>query len=112
MIYFQEAAFGDLYSWQRQNLSDAEEFILHDGPPYANGKTHMGHALNKILKDFTIRYQLLSGNLINYVPGWDCHGLPIEIKALEAVGSNQSKLNAIEIRKRGEAILLKNEYIL
>lgn len=56
-------------------------FILHDGPPYANGCLHMGHALNKFLKDVTIRYKILCGYQVNFVPGWDCHGLPIELKA-------------------------------
>lgn len=59
----------------------------------------MGHAVNKILKDFTIRYQMLSGNLIHYIPGWDCHGLPIEVKALESV--SQQLKDPVEIRKRG-----------
>lgn len=104
LIYydFQNASFGALYSWQRKALGDAEEFVLHDGPPYANGRTHMGHALNKILKDFTNRYQLLSGKLVHYTPGWDCHGLPIEMKALEAVGKNTSNLNAVDIREKGK----------
>ncbi len=98
----QNASFDDLYSWQRKALSGKEEFILHDGPPYANGRTHMGHALNKILKDFTNRYHLLAGKQINYIPGWDCHGLPIEIKALESLGSKVSDLNALEIREKGK----------
>lgn len=59
-----------------------ELFTLHDGPPYANGDTHMGHALNKILKDFIVRYNLLLGKKAKYVPGWDTHGLPIELKVL------------------------------
>lgn len=73
----------DLYAWQRQNRSDHTAFVLHDGPPYANGDLHIGHALNKILKDITNRCQLLKGRRVDYVPGWDCHGLPIELRALE-----------------------------
>ena len=53
-------------------------FILHDGPPYANGNIHIGHALNKILKDFIVRYKSMTGNYCPYIPGWDAHGLPIE----------------------------------
>lgn len=63
------------------------DFILHDGPPYANGPIHFGHALNKVLKDFIVRFQKLQGKDISFIPGWDCHGLPIE---LSAVGDNLS----------------------
>ncbi|XP_030762907.1 isoleucine--tRNA ligase, mitochondrial [Sitophilus oryzae] len=87
--------FNQLYNWQDQHL-DNPKFILHDGPPYANGKTHMGHAINKILKDVILRYKVLSKTKVNYIPGWDCHGLPIELKAL----SNNSKLDALEIRTK------------
>lgn len=72
-----------LYAWQRQNLT-GKEFVLHDGPPYANGDVHMGHAVNKILKDFIIRHQITNRNRVHYIPGWDCHGLPIELKAKKA----------------------------
>ena len=72
----------DLYTWQRANRT-GNDFVLHDGPPYANGDLHIGHALNKILKDITCRIQLSQGKRVSYVPGWDCHGLPIELKALE-----------------------------
>ncbi|XP_049879841.1 isoleucine--tRNA ligase, mitochondrial [Pectinophora gossypiella] len=76
------AQFSELYSWQREHLS-GPEFVLHDGPPYANGDLHMGHAVNKIIKDINNRSQVLQGNKVHYVPGWDCHGLPIELKALQ-----------------------------
>lgn len=69
-----------LYNWQRSNLH-VNEFVLHDGPPYANGDVHMGHAVNKILKDFVLRHHIVHGNRVHYRPGWDCHGLPIELKA-------------------------------
>ncbi|CAM9995406.1 unnamed protein product, partial [Scytosiphon promiscuus] len=62
-----------------------EKFVLHDGPPYANGDLHIGHALNKILKDFINRYQMLKGRKVSYVPGWDCHGLPIELKVCPTI---------------------------
>ncbi|VDC07472.1 unnamed protein product [Peniophora sp. CBMAI 1063] len=73
-----------LYRWQRENVT-GPKFVLHDGPPYANGDLHMGHALNKIIKDIINRYQLSMGRNVHYVPGWDCHGLPIENKALQSV---------------------------
>src|SRR3989338_3653606 len=62
----------------RQARQGKKKFILHDGPPYANGPIHIGHALNKILKDVILRYRTMSGYDSPYVPGWDCHGLPIE----------------------------------
>lgn len=73
----------DLYAWQRRARPADKEFVLHDGPPYANGELHIGHALNKILKDIICRVQLRQGKRVRYVPGWDCHGLPIELKVLE-----------------------------
>ncbi|MDY6785327.1 MAG: isoleucine--tRNA ligase [Cyanobacteriota bacterium] len=66
-----------------------EIFVLHDGPPYANGSLHMGHALNKILKDIINKYKILRGYKVNYVPGWDCHGLPIELKVLQNMKSKE-----------------------
>lgn len=83
--YLQRCA-DDLYSWQRRERSATTAFTLHDGPPYANGNLHIGHALNKILKDIVCRTQLARGKRVSYVPGWDCHGLPIEVKALEHHG--------------------------
>ncbi|EAT38178.1 AAEL009917-PA, partial [Aedes aegypti] len=81
-----KTCFSELYAWQRENLPAEKEFILHDGPPYANGDLHMGHAVNKILKDLILKHKIVSGTKVHYVPGWDCHGLPIELKALEAYG--------------------------
>ncbi|KAG8160038.1 hypothetical protein KVR01_010675 [Diaporthe batatas] len=75
-----------LYEWQAANRPADKQFILHDGPPYANGALHVGHALNKILKDTILRVKVQQGHRVKYVPGWDCHGLPIELKALEALG--------------------------
>ena len=68
----------DLYKRQREQSNGRDKFVLHDGPPYANGNLHIGHALNKILKDVITRCQQMLGKDANYVPGWDCHGLPIE----------------------------------
>ncbi|WP_072621775.1 isoleucine--tRNA ligase [Spirulina major] len=68
-----------------------DRFILHDGPPYANGALHMGHALNKILKDIINKYKLLQGYKVRYVPGWDCHGLPIELKVIQTIDREERK---------------------
>src|ERR1700754_527655 len=72
-----------LYQRQREAARGKPKFILHDGPPYANGNIHIGHALNKILKDVVTRSQQMLGFNSNFVPGWDCHGLPIEWKIEE-----------------------------
>ncbi|KAK2009337.1 isoleucyl-tRNA synthetase [Colletotrichum eremochloae] len=86
----------DFYQWQLSNES-RPEFVLHDGPPYANGGLHVGHALNKILKDMVNRVKVQQGYRIRYRPGWDCHGLPIEMKAVGASGGKD--MTATEIRK-------------
>ncbi|CAA6664773.1 unnamed protein product [Spirodela intermedia] len=81
--------------------NNAGTFILHDGPPYANGSLHMGHALNKILKDIINRYKLLQNYKVHYVPGWDCHGLPIELKVLQSMDQDARKeLTPIKLRKK------------
>ncbi|KAL6046055.1 isoleucine-tRNA ligase [Balamuthia mandrillaris] len=92
-----------LYEWQEKAKARAPAFVLHDGPPYANGKLHMGHALNKILKDFVVRYKLLRGYRVSFVPGWDCHGLPIEQKALEKSKKPRSEMSPTEIRELARA---------
>ena len=76
------------------------KYILHDGPPYANGNIHLGHAFNKTLKDFIVRSKTMAGFDSPYVPGWDCHGLPIEIKVDSELGSKKAKMSAAEIRAR------------
>ena len=89
----------DLYAWQQTHRTETRPFILHDGPPYANGDLHAGHALNKILKDIICRTKLAAGFRVNYTPGWDCHGLPIEIKALEKIAQDQQRAqSAVGIR--------------
>ena len=77
------------------------KFVLHDGPPYANGDLHIGHALNKILKDFINKYQILKGRKVRFVPGWDCHGLPIELKVLQSMKTKEREaLTPIALRKK------------
>ena len=75
-------------------------FILHDGPPYANGAIHLGHALNKILKDILVRYRAKEGYFSPYVPGWDCHGLPIELKVSSDLGRKKLDMTTLDIRKK------------
>ena len=91
-----------LYQKQRVMSQGKERFVLHDGPPYANGHLHIGHALNKILKDIITRSQQMMGKDANYVPGWDCHGLPIEWKVEEgyrAKGRNKDEVDVVEFRQ-------------
>ncbi len=87
----------DLYGKLRAARAGRERFILHDGPPYANGDIHMGHAMNKVLKDIVVRSQSLLGKDAPYVPGWDCHGLPIEWKVEEAY--RKQKLDKDQVPK-------------
>ncbi|KAA1476621.1 isoleucyl-tRNA synthetase [Dentipellis sp. KUC8613] len=84
-VAFRHKTCDALYKWQREKAK-GPTFVLHDGPPYANGNLHMGHALNKILKDIINRYHVSLGHQVHYIPGWDCHGLPIENKALKELG--------------------------
>jgi isoleucyl-tRNA synthetase len=83
----------------RRKDEGAERFILHDGPPYANGNIHHGHILNKTLKDFVVKYQSMAGRLAEYVPGWDCHGLPIEHKVDQNLGDKKRDMSTVEIRQ-------------
>ena len=92
----------DLYKKLREDARDRPRYVLHDGPPYANGNIHIGHALNKILKDVITRSFQMRGYDSNYVPGWDCHGLPIEWKIEEqyrAKGKNKDEVPVNEFRK-------------
>jgi isoleucyl-tRNA synthetase len=101
--------------WEENKIYDrlsknnpGELFILHDGPPYANGSLHSGHALGKILKDIINRYQLLKGRKIRYVPGWDCHGLPIELKVLQNMKSaERQNLTPLQLRQKAKQFALE-----
>lgn len=100
----------DLYRRQREMAKGREKFVLHDGPPYANGHLHIGHALNKILKDVINRSQQMLGKDANYVPGWDCHGLPIEWKVEEgyrARGQDKDLVDKVEFRRECRAFAEK-----
>ena len=89
-----------LYQRIRKARKGAPIYVLHDGPPYANGPLHLGHALNKCLKDFVVKSKTMAGFDAPYVPGWDCHGLPIEIKVDESLGRKKLQMAALEVRKR------------
>ena len=89
----------DLYNKLKERNKGKTPFILHDGPPYANGDIHMGHALNKILKDIIVRYKNLRGYYAPYVPGWDTHGLPIEQQAIKKLGINRHEVGAVKFRE-------------
>jgi len=91
----------DVYAKMKRNRKDAESFTLHDGPPYANGHIHIGHALNKILKDIIIKQNYFNGKSVRFTPGWDCHGLPIEQQVEKKLGGKKKKelLETAEVRK-------------
>ena len=85
----------------------AAPYVLHDGPPYANGNIHYGHILNKILKDIVVKLRTMMGHYVEYRPGWDCHGLPIELAVLRELGSKAQGMSALEIRKACHAYAMK-----
>jgi isoleucyl-tRNA synthetase len=87
-----------LYRRIRESRAGRPTYILHDGPPYANGNIHLGHAMNKLLKDFIVKLKTMEGYDSPYVPGWDCHGLPIEIKVDHELGSKKASMSPSEIR--------------
>ncbi len=89
----------DLYAQIRAARAGAPKYILHDGPPYANGAIHLGHALNKCIKDFVVKTKTMAGFDAPYVPGWDCHGLPIEIKVDEQLGRKKLEMAPIAVRR-------------
>jgi isoleucyl-tRNA synthetase len=95
------AKWAGQYARLKQDRTGAPRFVLHDGPPYANGNIHIGHAMNKILKDFVVRANLMAGKSVDYIPGWDCHGLPIEWKVEEqfrAEGKTKGEIDKATFR--------------
>src|SRR6202041_3891434 len=87
-----------IYEKIRAASKGRKKFILHDGPPYANGDIHLGHAVNKILKDFVVKLKTMQGYDSPYIPGWDCHGLPIEIKVDNELGPRKAQMTTAQIR--------------
>ena len=103
----------NLYKKLREDTKGNEKFVLHDGPPYANGNIHMGTALNKILKDIITKFHQMNGKDSIYVPGWDCHGLPIEWKIEERYKKNKQNKNDVPIVEfRKECRDFANKWIL
>ncbi len=89
-----------LYAKLREQGKDREKYVFHDGPPYANGSIHLGHLLNKVLKDFVVRTKTMAGFDVPYVPGWDCHGLPIEHKVMQELGDKAREMQPIQVRRK------------
>ena len=97
-----------LKSWEKKKIYDtirkkrkgSSKFILHDGPPYANGDIHLGQALNKVLKDIVIKYKTMQNFDAPFIPGWDCHGLPVEHQLFKNLGINKNKISRLEFRKK------------
>jgi len=98
-VRLQKWTQNQLYQKIRELAQDRPKFVLHDGPPYANGEIHIGHAVNKILKDFILKSKTLSGFDAPYVPGWDCHGLPIELQVEKKIGKAGVKVSPDVFRK-------------
>lgn len=99
----------DIYKLISKKNSGKPKYILHDGPPYANGNIHIGHALNKTLKDIIVKYKTLRGYSSPYVPGWDCHGLPIEHQLLKELKIHKSQISQSDFRK--QAYVYANKYV-
>jgi len=97
----------DIYRLVQQKNAGRPKFILHDGPPYANGHIHLGHTLNKILKDIVVKYHSMAGYDAPYVPGWDTHGLPIEQQAIKSLGLNRHSISIVEFRNKCKEYALK-----
>jgi len=95
----------DIYGQIRARRKGAQKFIFHDGPPFANGNAHMGHALNKTLKDIIVKYKTMAGFDVPYIPGWDCHGLPIEHKVMKDLP--EAERDPVSVRKASEAYARK-----
>ena len=90
----------DLYGTMRRQSAGKPKFILHDGPPYANGHIHLGHALNKTLKDIVVKYKTMSGFDAPYIPGWDCHGLPVEHALFKELGITKHEIDQVVFRQK------------
>lgn len=99
----------EIYKQVQESRKGREKFILHDGPPYANGDIHLGHALNKVLKDIIVRYKTMAGYDSPYVPGWDTHGLPIEQQVIKKLGLNRHAVSVLEFRAKCKEYAL--EYV-
>ncbi|HOW42555.1 MAG TPA: isoleucine--tRNA ligase [Candidatus Omnitrophota bacterium] len=97
----------DIYGQLRAQGKDRKKYVLHDGPPYANGNIHIGHALNKTLKDFIVKYKTMRGFDAPYVPGWDCHGLPVEHALFKELKIGKHQIDQVEFRKKAHDYAMK-----
>ncbi len=97
----------DIYNQILRSRAGRPKYILHDGPPYANGDIHIGHALNKILKDMIVKYKTMRGFSSSYVPGWDCHGLPVEHQLFKELGITKTQITQAEFRKKAYTYAMK-----
>src|SRR5256885_8140364 len=88
-----------LYDRIRTARAGRPLYVLHDGPPYANGRVHLGTVLNKVLKDFCVKSRSMMGYWAPYIPGWDCHGLPIEIQVDKDLGAKKNQMSKLDIRR-------------
>src|SRR5688572_20274993 len=100
----------DLYARIQERRKGAPSFVLHDGPPYANGQIHLGTALNKILKDLVIRSKSMAGFGVPFVPGYDCHGLPIELRVDRELGAKKREMSRADIRRACRAYARSEEH--
>lgn len=106
-LFLERWSKAELYQKVRASKKNRPVFLLHDGPPYANGDIHMGHALNKILKDIVVKFKWLAGFDSPYKPGWDCHGLPIEHALFKEMGKNKHQVPQLEFRQKAKEYALK-----
>jgi len=101
------AAWNTVYCEVRKKNQQKKKFVLHDGPPYANGLIHLGHALNKILKDIVLKFRTMEGHSSTYIPGWDCHGLPVEHQLLKELKKSKHQVDIVDFRKKAREYALK-----
>lgn len=98
--FIKEWQDAQIYQQMRAKNKGKEKFILHDGPPYANGNLHLGHALNKVLKDLVVKYKNMQGFDTPFTPGWDCHGLPIETQCLKELKTDKNNVDKKVFRQQ------------
>jgi isoleucyl-tRNA synthetase len=98
----------DIYNFIKNTNKEKTKFILHDGPPYANGRIHMGHVLNKVLKDIVLKYKIMAGFNCPFVPGWDCHGLPVEHQLFKELKITKDQISRVDFRKKAKEYALKH----
>lgn len=96
-----------IYHRLREERKGRKKFILHDGPPYANGSIHIGHALNKILKDIILKYKIMQGFDCPFIVGWDCHGLPVEHQLFKELNLTMHDVDIVDFRKKAKDFALK-----